>query len=58
MIHGPTSMNWDEAVTFALALPDTELGRTYGQSAVKIRIGHRFKAATAALVAGMGGKQT
>jgi len=51
-------MNWDEAVTFALALPDTELGRTYGQSAVKIRIGHRFKAATAALVAGMGGKQT
>lgn len=30
-------MNWDEAVTFALTLPDTGLGRTYGQSSVKIR---------------------
>lgn len=29
-------MTWDEAVAFALALPGTELGTSYGQPAVKL----------------------
>jgi hypothetical protein len=29
-------MTWDEAVAFALTLPDTELGRSYGKPAVKV----------------------
>ena len=29
-------MTFDEAVAFALTLPDTELGTTYGQPAVKV----------------------
>ena len=29
-------MTWDEAVAFALALPDTELGSSYGKPAVKV----------------------
>jgi hypothetical protein len=28
--------SWDEAVAFALTLPDTELGTSYGKPAVKI----------------------
>lgn len=28
--------SWDKAVAFALTLPDTELGTSYGQPAVKI----------------------
>lgn len=30
-------MTWDEAVAFALTLPDTELSTSYGQPAVKVR---------------------
>jgi hypothetical protein len=30
-------MTWDEAVEFALSLPDTELSTSYGQPAVKLR---------------------
>jgi len=29
-------MTWDDAVAFALSLPDTELGTTYGQPAAKV----------------------
>lgn len=29
-------MTWDEAVGFALSLPDTELGTSYGKPAVKV----------------------
>ena len=29
-------MTWDEAVAFALALPDAELGSSYGKPAVKV----------------------
>ena len=29
-------MNWEEAVTYALSLPDTELSTSYGQPAVKV----------------------
>ena len=29
-------MTWDEAVAFALSLPDTELSKSYGQPAVKV----------------------
>jgi hypothetical protein len=29
-------MNWDDAVAFALTLPDTMLGTSYGQPAVKL----------------------
>ena len=29
-------MTWEEAVAFALALPGTELGRSYGKPAVKV----------------------
>ena len=29
-------MTWDEAVAFALSLPDTELGSSYGKPAVKV----------------------
>jgi hypothetical protein len=29
-------MTWDEAVAFALALPGTELGKSYGKPAVKV----------------------
>jgi hypothetical protein len=29
-------MTWDEAVAFALSLPDTELGKSYGRPAVKL----------------------
>ena len=29
-------MRWDEAVAFALTLPETELGTTYGKPAVKV----------------------
>ena len=29
-------MTWDEAVAFALSLPDTELATSYGQPAVKV----------------------
>jgi len=29
-------MNWEEAVAFALSLPDTELSTSYGKPAVKI----------------------
>ena len=29
-------MKWDEAVAFALSLPDTELSTSYGQPAVKV----------------------
>jgi hypothetical protein len=29
-------MTWDEAVAFALSLPDTELSTSYGQPAVKV----------------------
>ncbi len=29
-------MTWDEAVAFALSLPDTELGISYGKPAVKV----------------------
>ena len=29
-------MTWDEAVAFALSLPDTELGTSYGRPAVKL----------------------
>jgi hypothetical protein len=29
-------MTWDEAVAFALTLPDTELGTSYGKAAVKV----------------------
>ena len=29
-------MTWDEAVAFALSLPDTELGASYGKPAVKV----------------------
>ena len=29
-------MNWDEAVAFALSLPDTELSTSYGKPAVKV----------------------
>jgi len=29
-------MTWDEVVAFALTLPDTELGESYGKPAVKI----------------------
>jgi hypothetical protein len=29
-------MTWEEAVVFALSLPDTELSRSYGQPAVKV----------------------
>ncbi|MGQ0660777.1 hypothetical protein [Sphingosinicella sp.] len=28
--------SWEKAVAFALSLPDTELSRSYGQSAVKV----------------------
>jgi hypothetical protein len=30
-------MTWDEAVAFALSLPDTELATSYGKPAVKAR---------------------
>lgn len=30
-------MTWDEAVAFALTLPDTELSTSYGKPAVKLR---------------------
>lgn len=30
-------MTWDEAVAFALTLPDTELSTSYGRPAVKVR---------------------
>jgi len=29
--------NWDEAVAFALSLPDTELSTSYGKPAVKVK---------------------
>jgi hypothetical protein len=29
-------MTWDEAVAFALTLPDTEIGTSYGKPAVKV----------------------
>ena len=29
-------MTWDEAVAYALTLPDTELGTSYGKPAVKV----------------------
>ena len=29
-------MTWEEAVAFALSLPDTELSKSYGQPAVKV----------------------
>jgi hypothetical protein len=29
-------MTWDEAVAFALSLPDTEMSTSYGQPAVKV----------------------
>lgn len=29
--------NWDDVLAFALALPDTELGTSYGKPAVKLR---------------------
>jgi len=29
-------VTWDEAVAFALSLPDTELSKSYGQPAVKV----------------------
>ena len=29
--------NWDEAVAFALSLPDTELSTSYGKPCVKVR---------------------
>ena len=29
-------MTWDEAIAFALSLPDTELGSSYGKAAVKV----------------------
>ena len=29
-------MNWEEAVAFALSLPDTELSTSYGKPAVKV----------------------
>jgi hypothetical protein len=29
-------MTWEEAVAFALSLPDTELGTSYGKPAVKV----------------------
>ena len=29
-------MNWEEAVAYALGLPDTELSTSYGQPAVKV----------------------
>ena len=29
-------MTWDEAVAFALSLPDTELGSSYGKPAAKV----------------------
>src|ERR687884_804613 len=29
-------MTWDEAVAYALSLPDTELGKSYGKPAVKV----------------------
>ena len=29
-------MTWDEAVAFALSLPGTELGKSYGKPAVKV----------------------
>jgi hypothetical protein len=29
--------SWDEVVTFALTLPETELGTSYGRPAVKVR---------------------
>ena len=29
-------MTWEEAVAFALTLPDTELSKSYGQPAVKV----------------------
>jgi hypothetical protein len=29
-------MNWEEAVAYALSLPDTELSTSYGQPAVKV----------------------
>jgi hypothetical protein len=29
-------MTWDEAVAFALSLPDTELSTSYGKAAVKV----------------------
>jgi Uncharacterized protein conserved in bacteria len=30
-------MTWEEAVAFALSLPDTELSTSYGQPAVKVK---------------------
>lgn len=30
-------MTWDEAVAFALSLPDTELSTSYGRPAVKVK---------------------
>ena len=30
-------MTWDEAVAFALSLPDTELSTSYGKPAVKVK---------------------
>ena len=30
-------MRWDEAIAFALSLPDTELSTSYGRPAVKVR---------------------
>jgi hypothetical protein len=34
-------MTWDEAVAFALALPGTELGTSYGKPAVKVGANRR-----------------
>jgi hypothetical protein len=34
-------MTWDEAVAFALSLPDTELGESYGKPAVKVASNER-----------------
>ncbi len=33
--------NWDEAVAYALSLPDTELGTSYGKPAVKVASNQR-----------------
>jgi hypothetical protein len=34
-------MTWDDAVAFALSLPDTELGKSYGKPAVKVASNER-----------------
>jgi hypothetical protein len=34
-------MTWDEAVAFALSLPDTELSTSYGKPAVKVKTNGR-----------------